>query len=176
MPERFGLAVDRPDDDRASADRLCGRDAAFQGVPEEGAAEASADRGGIDGQLAEQDAGDGIGRSSGPQLARQDRGRDRRRRQPVEADHADAFPDDHHPGETLDLIGKRVGAKPLVQGGLAAIEGREIMLGIQGLGRQDHPFDASPRASSHGALRESRSSMLAGAAATGASMAATNCR
>ena len=113
----------------ASADQLRGSYGALKCVFDQTGSDALARPGPIRGELSEQQAWDRIGRPTGPDRSRRDRGRHGGWGEAIKAHHPFRLVDDKDGGEAFRLIGERTRLQPVIEGRLAAIEiGKRVLL------------------------------------------------
>lgn len=127
LPVALGLGVDRPHPHRASADDVGAGDAATKRVLDQAGRCTLSSIAVVDRELANQQAGDQIGRASGSDGARRAVWLDDARRKGVIADDCSLVVNDQDAGEPADLVRSREAGQPSVERRLAAIEAVEAV-------------------------------------------------
>lgn len=118
LPEAGGLVIDGIDQQGAAADQLRSLNATLKGMFHQAGADAVPCPCRVRGELAEKQAGNGVGRLPGADRTRQNRRDDPCRRQPIVSNDAPSVMNDDDSREALFLIGKGARLQPVIKRGL----------------------------------------------------------
>lgn len=127
LPELGSLVINSIDHQRPSANEASGLNTPLKGMLHQAGADPLSGPGRIRRKLTEKQAGNGIGRLSCTDSARQNRRDDPRRRQPIISDDAPRVMDNHDRREALFLIGEGSRFQPVIECRVTAGEFGNVM-------------------------------------------------
>lgn len=127
LPELRSVVVDGIDHQGPSADQAGCLHTALERVFDQTGADPLPRPGFVRGKLTEEQTRNRIGRLSGADRARQDRGHNRRGRQTVIADNPPGLMHHENGGKALLLVRQCTGCQPMIERRLAAGELRNVM-------------------------------------------------